>query len=415
MDAEIKKFIKKTLSFIPKTKEDICDSMGNWGWFDVQETWDQAIQEGLIKKLDEHYWIWHETKSTKLESKLNKLDKLLTAKFHQLSAGGKFKPRKDQGPPDDKGQYWLTNKVTGQKYPVTEGQDMDEAKRNAGIKLHKPDTEDTKKDTKPKQQSQPSGSPDKGPENEHSGKDDDKDDKKKSKMTPERAKNFFKNDFHKKGVKKAIEELFGYDPYTETKFSSSDEYELAVESAIANNYNDYTEHDKLIVELHKKYDIEYKLHDRQMFADAYNDYINENAKSNPIIYRYTSIDEIVSIINEGQFLGGSSSADKDMKSFTFDVNHPYRYNTSSIAIPYNDLPNPNPLKAVPFPRRTKNVKDGIYIENISGLRQEEIRVKEKQKVPRGTVLKTRSYYKDEITDKMIKIAEDKGYKIVFEE
>ncbi len=60
MEQEIKKYIKHLTSDTRLTKEEICDSMGNWGWFPMPETWDEAIKEGLVKALDEHYWIWHE-------------------------------------------------------------------------------------------------------------------------------------------------------------------------------------------------------------------------------------------------------------------------------------------------------------------------------------------------------------------
>ena len=43
-----------------KTKQYILDDLHSWGWFPVDATWDQAVKEGLIKPLDEHYWIWHE-------------------------------------------------------------------------------------------------------------------------------------------------------------------------------------------------------------------------------------------------------------------------------------------------------------------------------------------------------------------
>ncbi len=60
MDPETKQFIKITLGKSTRPKGDIIADMDSWGWFDTQEAWDQAVKEGLIKPLDEHYWIWHE-------------------------------------------------------------------------------------------------------------------------------------------------------------------------------------------------------------------------------------------------------------------------------------------------------------------------------------------------------------------
>ncbi len=59
MNENIKKFIKHRTEQ-GAMKGEILSDFNSWGWFDVQETWDEAVKEGLIKQLNEHYWIWYE-------------------------------------------------------------------------------------------------------------------------------------------------------------------------------------------------------------------------------------------------------------------------------------------------------------------------------------------------------------------
>ena len=64
MEQKIKEFIKEITSGCEVSKASICGDIENWSDFPVQETWDDAVKEGLIKKLDDHFWIWHEEYET---------------------------------------------------------------------------------------------------------------------------------------------------------------------------------------------------------------------------------------------------------------------------------------------------------------------------------------------------------------
>ena len=68
LDPEIEQFIKITTE-TPSTKKDILQNMSSWGWFPEIETWNEILEEGLIKRLDKpgldkrpgtRIWIWHE-------------------------------------------------------------------------------------------------------------------------------------------------------------------------------------------------------------------------------------------------------------------------------------------------------------------------------------------------------------------
>ena len=54
---------------VPKSKLEIIDDIAHWGYIPEHETWTEALEEGLIKRLDkpgvdkypnQRIWVWHE-------------------------------------------------------------------------------------------------------------------------------------------------------------------------------------------------------------------------------------------------------------------------------------------------------------------------------------------------------------------
>ena len=122
MNSKIKQFMEITISYARK-KENILADMQSWGWFPVQETWDELVNDGLVTRNDNGLWELNNTKKAKLDSKLKKLSATITS----LLAATPFKPEKGKKP-DSEGKYWYTNSW-GIHYWMKKGMYMDDAMR----------------------------------------------------------------------------------------------------------------------------------------------------------------------------------------------------------------------------------------------------------------------------------------------
>ena len=374
---ELNKWGDKYKQRLTKARQKYVEIFGesDWGAHDTLTAMIAALKVLSAKlKIIKH----KQNAKARLDAKLHKLNDILSA---ALMADGKDGTDDNDKPAED--DFWFTDD-SGNRILVKKGQSVNDAmKKKLGrvSKYPKPD-------------------------------------KKKSKITPEKVKEFFKYDFHSDDAKSELVKLFGYnifshvDPITEDTREKMQSYMFEKKPF---EKDAFVKHDELIMELNKKYGLEERQHDRQIFADAYNDYISEKIKSNSNAYRFVAISEIIDIIKKGEFRGESTeSSEPEMKSFTFNVDHDYGGQFSnSITIPYNDLPNPRPLKATPFNRHTKTSVNGIFVESVDSLQQEELRVSIGQKIPRGTRLKIKALDKPRITADLIKMAEDKGYKLEF--
>ena len=68
MRPENKEHLKESTSYLRKTKDAIFDDFSMWKLSEVQEIWDEAIENGWLKKIDKDrlkkidgdFWIWHE-------------------------------------------------------------------------------------------------------------------------------------------------------------------------------------------------------------------------------------------------------------------------------------------------------------------------------------------------------------------
>ncbi len=68
IDPDVRMFIKIATQ-IPRSKLEIIDDIGCWGHWPKQDTWTEALEEGLVKRLDkpgvdkypnQNIWVWHE-------------------------------------------------------------------------------------------------------------------------------------------------------------------------------------------------------------------------------------------------------------------------------------------------------------------------------------------------------------------
>ena len=144
------------------------------------------------------------------------------------------------------------------------------------------------------------------------------------------------------------------------------------------------EFDKEFDKYVKEFGGEKLMEDRKLFAQAYNDYMEETmADKNTTVYRFVRPEEFVSILNTGKFRMKPDHGKADIwtpknappnKSWTLNKRHRFsNMNTIRLEVKATDY-DFKIIKATPYVRRYKTVKDGQSLDDYDGLVQKEVRL-----------------------------------------
>lgn len=318
------------------TKDSILEEIRNWTGIDAEEAFEYAIKKGLIEKSGKQWFkrdLWKIT------------DKGLSAK-----------------------EKWITvNKTTPVK--LEEGKSVSES-----IKMHFDNVKKSRKYSDAKSQ-------------------------KKYKQVKEA----IKNDIYKLEETDFTSKIFGYpfDPRADgtaqvilddnrkdlKEWKKADKEHEHLDQLYYDAANRRTktleEYDRAFDKAVERFDHKGRMKDRQILADAYNDYMEETIKdkSTPI-YRFVEPVEAIEILEKGRFYPSTQKTrssyfvqgEPDHKSWT--LNRWHRYATTGtirLEATVGDY-DFKILKATPYPRLGKSMEAGQSTD-MNGLGQKELRHK----------------------------------------